>query len=246
VERRPDAGFTLIELMIVIAIIAIIAAIAIPNLLAAKVNANETAAIATLRNLVSSEAQISVASRIDTDNDGKGEYGTLLEMTGAVGIRKGYTPGTPASSDFSVKGGVLNPAVLSSVIARVDPQGYATKSGYAIIVFLPDSGATADFVHEVGPATSVSLTGGSGKIGTDLAETTWCAYAQPIQFGGSGTRRFFTSQKGDIMQSSNDVARGQGTNATLPGKSAFLGSGITSAVAVGTKGQDGDIWKVTN
>ncbi|MHC4409440.1 MAG: prepilin-type N-terminal cleavage/methylation domain-containing protein, partial [Planctomycetota bacterium] len=43
-------GFTLIELMIVIAILAIIAAIAIPNLLAARLNANETAAIATLRN----------------------------------------------------------------------------------------------------------------------------------------------------------------------------------------------------
>lgn len=44
-------GFTLVEIMIVVAIIALIAAIAIPNLLRARHNANETAAIGTTRTL---------------------------------------------------------------------------------------------------------------------------------------------------------------------------------------------------
>lgn len=42
-------GFTLIELMIVVAIIAVIAAIAIPNLLQSRIVANESAAVANLR-----------------------------------------------------------------------------------------------------------------------------------------------------------------------------------------------------
>ena len=49
--RGKARGFTLVEIMIVVAIIALIAAIAIPNLLRARHNANETAAIGTMRTL---------------------------------------------------------------------------------------------------------------------------------------------------------------------------------------------------
>ncbi|MBI5144589.1 MAG: prepilin-type N-terminal cleavage/methylation domain-containing protein [Candidatus Omnitrophica bacterium] len=44
-------GFTLVEIMIVVAIIALLAAIAIPNLLRARTTANESAAQATLRTI---------------------------------------------------------------------------------------------------------------------------------------------------------------------------------------------------
>ncbi|HEY4877932.1 MAG TPA: prepilin-type N-terminal cleavage/methylation domain-containing protein, partial [Candidatus Acidoferrales bacterium] len=48
-------GFSLIELLIVVAIILIIAAIAIPNLLRARMAANESSAVGSLRTIVTSE-----------------------------------------------------------------------------------------------------------------------------------------------------------------------------------------------
>ena len=52
---KTKQGFTLIELMIVVAIIAIIAAISLPNLLRSRMAANETNAIGGLRSISSAE-----------------------------------------------------------------------------------------------------------------------------------------------------------------------------------------------
>jgi prepilin-type N-terminal cleavage/methylation domain-containing protein len=221
--RRSQSGFTLIELMIVIAIIAIIAAIAIPNLLAARLSANETAAIATLRNIISAQAQFQQSAKADEDNDGTGEYGGFIELSGAAAGRMA---------------GVLVPPVLSGSFRVLNGAGEVSRSGYFFTVFLPDINGGPVQEPQVGYALG-------GGLDPDLAETTWCAYAWPVNYNQSGNRTFFTNQGGDLVatEDSDYSGSGQGPN----GDSAFQNANaITGAVAIALVGADGNTWKQVN
>jgi prepilin-type N-terminal cleavage/methylation domain-containing protein len=92
------SGFTLIELMIVVAIIAIIAAIAIPNLLRSRMSANEAAAAGAMRTISTGEVGYQTAAFTDGDNDGVGDYGTLAQLATPPG-------GTPPFIDAVLGGG---------------------------------------------------------------------------------------------------------------------------------------------
>jgi len=78
-------GFTLIELMIVVAILALLAALAVPVMMRSRMAANEAAAISSMRTITTGEFGFQAAGYIDAVGDGVGDFGTLEQLVDPQG-----------------------------------------------------------------------------------------------------------------------------------------------------------------
>ncbi len=132
---RKQKGFSLIELLIVVAIILIIAAIAIPNLLRARMAANEASAVATIRTV--NTAEITYFSTYPT----VGFAPALINLGGALGAAC-----VPSSTTA---------CLVDAVVANNGNPAGGGKSGYK---FTTGTGTVAGGINVGYVALAVPLT----------------------------------------------------------------------------------------
>jgi prepilin-type N-terminal cleavage/methylation domain-containing protein len=203
-----ERGFTLIELMIVIAIIAIIAAIAIPSLLGARRATNETAAIQNLKALQTCQE---IYRKQIYDGGTVKKYAQVIKGDGATNGPVGYGlyQGRVVSGAFSgtATTGALNDVALAN--AEGNPTGgttnigvfgvgvaQAAKAGYVFQAFVGTAASTNAYL------SGTNMTGGYGYG------------AVPLTYGTTGTQQFMTDASGTVFSkdTTNNTAYGAYVN----------------------------------
>jgi prepilin-type N-terminal cleavage/methylation domain-containing protein len=166
-ERNMRKGFTLIELMIVIAIIAVIAAIAIPGLLAAQRSSNERNASTSLKTITTAQADFRANDR---DGNRSMDFWTadVYALFGLIGIT-GSSTAAPADSSTATNHVRLLEPSLAGADGRSDQALYGNiEFGPAIVNGSPKAGYIFRALHnEVTGGTSTPLlndTDGAGQF----------------------------------------------------------------------------------
>jgi prepilin-type N-terminal cleavage/methylation domain-containing protein len=214
---RRDKGFTLIELMIVIAIIAIIAAIAIPGLLNSQRASNERNASGSLKTIATAQADF---RSNDRDNNRVNDFWTgdiaglyaidNLNVSGAAGQAVKLVEVSVALADIGAATGctVTQPAGNNYSLPITTYGVQSGKAGYWYMTLGEDLQATANGGNGV-------YAQNTGNATEDRHNTSrFGAAAMPESYGSSGTKVFIINEGNTMFK--RDFGADVLNNAAIP------------------------------
>ena len=218
---HAQTGFTMVELMVVTAILSVVAGVAVPNLVTSRAVANERTVLATLRTVATAQAQCQIGCVVDRDGDGRGEALAFDQLAGGRALADGSR---------------LTPATLPASLGVLDAGGVAQNRGYLMALYLPDSSGQAVLATAANEAA----------IAPALAGQVWSCVAWPMVRGRTGTATYFVNQTGELLVAKNAAYDGKAT--VPPGAAALAGVGpnelLGTQLAVGVTGADGNVWQL--
>ena len=219
-HNHLEAGFTLIEVLIVTTVFGVLAGVAVPNLMSSRLAANEAAVIATMRAISTAQFQFQSSGDLDQNGDSGFEYGTFGELAGIDNLRGGSTP--------------IVRNLLTTGSAEVDATGWATHHGYHSALYLPDASGVG----------VLGLPANEASIDPVQSHRYWTCLAWPTQVDTSGRRTFFVNQQGQVLQTRDSGYSGSSSVPTAgAGLQLVPDTNINSqSLAVDTLGADGKLW----
>ena len=182
-EQKMKRGFTLIELMVVVAVIAIIAAVAIPNLMRSRIQANESAAMAALKAY--SAAQVTFQT---------GKYGRITVNTNAGSL--GYADNF-RNLHYGNEINFSGDAVPNSKIELIN-EGMAN----AFVAGQPNGGVSGAAGTVGGYADALPFQGFrfcEPSLDTSNFLVDFSLMAIPVNGGHTGNNLFWIGRQGSIM-----------------------------------------------